>query len=137
MKSAFSKISKIKKQKLNTIENEIMRIQLDIMRLEQAIKEIYEHIKKLEMPSRGSVVLLNFYQEKRQLLNKQKHELDQRLEAKRERLTEKQTAYKDAQIDFEKIKYLEDQELMSKIKKIKKDEQKELDEMANILQYKR
>ena len=119
------------------IENEIMRIQLDIMRLENGIKEVYEHIKKLEMPSRGSAGLLNFYQEKRQLLNKQKHDLDQKLETKKEMLTEKQTAYKYAQIDFEKIKYLEDQELMIKIEKIKKDEQKELDEMANILQYKR
>ncbi len=119
------------------IENEIMRIQLDIMRLENGVKEVYENIKKLEMPSCGPVVLLNFYQEKRQLLNKQKHDLDQRLEAQKEMLTEKQTAYKYAQIEYEKIKYLEDQELMVEIENIKKNEQKEQNEMVNILQYKR
>ncbi|MDX1809107.1 MAG: flagellar export protein FliJ [Sulfurospirillaceae bacterium] len=137
MKSAFSQISKVKKQKLNKIENELARIRLDILEIETGIHEIYVSIKKLTVPKHGAVNILASYQEQRRILNVEKKHLEQNLEAKNIELSKKQFEYKNAQIDFEKIKYLEEQELMQKIDKLNKEEQKNMDEISNILQYKR
>lgn len=137
MKSAFSKISKIRKQKVNKIENELARIQLEILRLENKIQNVYANIKELIIPKIGAVSILSFYQERRRILNVEKKDLEKKLEVKNRDLLRKQIEYKNAQIDFEKIKYLEEQELMQKIKKINKEEQKNMDEVSNILQHKR
>ncbi len=133
MKSVFSKISQIKKQKLDKIESELFSIKNSIRKLGKEIKEIYVKVKELKIPREGKVNLLSLFQEQRRLLNTQKDRLTRELHVKNLELSKKYQEYKLARIDYEKIKYLEEEEIARKIKKLKKDEQKDLDEISNLL----
>ncbi|MCF6173737.1 MAG: flagellar export protein FliJ, partial [Campylobacteraceae bacterium] len=68
-----------------------------------------------------------------EVLNKYKIRLSKQLRAKNFELTNKHEEYKKARLEFEKIKYLGEQEIAKKIQKMKKEEQKSLDEISNML----
>ncbi|NOX15917.1 MAG: FliJ family protein [Epsilonproteobacteria bacterium] len=133
MTNIFSKISKINKQKVDKIESELFLLKSAIRQIEEKIKSIYTDVDKLEIPKSGDVSLLFIFQEQRKVLNKQKNRLSKKLHTKNLELANKHEEYKKARIEFEKIKYLEEQEIAKKIEKLKKEEQKNLDEISNML----
>ena len=133
MSSIFSKISKINKQKLDKIESELYVIKSAIRSIEDEIEGIYGMIGDLEIPQNGEMKLLNSFQQNRKLLNNQKDMLSNDLNKKNQELSNKQQEYKIAKLEFEKIKYLEEEEIAKRLEKLKKDEQKELDEISNLL----
>ena len=133
MSSIYTKISKINKQKLDKLESELYTIRQTIFKIEEEIRDIYNYINDLKMPQSGDIKLLNSFQESKRLLNIQKDMLFRDLQMKNLELSKKQQEYKESKLEFEKIKYLEEEEIAKKIKKLKKDEAKELDEISNQL----
>ncbi len=133
MSSIYSKISKINKQKLDRIESELYIIKTNIRKTEEEIKTVYVFIEKLKIPQNGDIKLLNSFQESRRLLNVQKNMLTDNLYAKNLELSKKHKEYKEAKFEYEKIKYLEEEEIAKRLEKLKKDEAKELDEISNQL----
>ena len=133
MSSIYTKISKINKQKLDKLESELYTIRQTIFKIEEEIRDIYNYINDLKMPQSGDIKLLNSFQESKRLLNIQKDMLFRDLQMKNLELSKKQQEYKESKLEFEKIKYLEEEEVAKKIKKLKKDEAKELDEISNQL----
>ena len=133
MSSIYTKISKINKQKLDKLESELYAIRQTIFKIEEEIRDIYNYINDLKMPQSGDIKLLNSFQESKRLLNIQKDMLFRDLQMKNLELSKKQQEYKESKLEFEKIKYLEEEEIAKKIKKLKKDEAKELDEISNQL----
>ena len=133
MSSIFSKISKINKQKLDKIESELYIIRQAIFKIESEISEIYRYIDNLVIPQNGGIKLLNSFQESRRVLNTQKDMFKSDLQVKNLELSRKQHEYKEAKLEYEKIKYLEEEEIAKRLEKLKKDEAKELDEISNQL----
>jgi flagellar export protein FliJ len=131
--SVYSKISKINKQKLDKIESELFILKSEIKKINRQIDETYEAISSLVIPQNGTIKELNVFAQRRQVLNAQKDRQKKVLNTKNMELGYKQQSYKKAKLEYEKIKYLEEQELNEKLKKLKKDEQKELDEISNLL----
>jgi len=131
--SVYSKISKINKQKLDKIESELFILKSEIKKINRQIDETYEAISSLVIPQNGTIKELNIFAQRRQVLNAQKDRQKKVLNTKNMELGYKQQSYKKAKLEYEKIKYLEEQELNEKLKKLKKDEQKELDEISNLL----
>ncbi len=129
----YSKISKINKQKLDKIESELFIIKSDIKKIKKEIKETYDAIKSLVIPQNGTIREFNVYTQKRGVLNLQKERQEETLHIKNSELSHKYQEYKMAKLEYEKMKYLEEQEITQKLKKLKKDEQKELDEISNLL----
>ncbi len=133
MSTIFSKISKINKQRVDKIESELFLLKSSIRQIEDKIRAVYDNIDGLEIPQNGDVSLLSLFQEQRKILNRQKSRLLKELSAKNLQLARKYEEYKKAKLEFEKIKYLEEQEIAKKIEKLKKEEQKSLDEISNML----
>ncbi len=133
MSSIYSKISKINKQKLDKVESELYVIRQVISKIEDEIRDIYKYIDSLIIPQNGDIKLLSSFQESRRMLNVQKDMLTNDLQAKRLELSKKQQEYKEAKLEHEKIKYLEEEEIAKRLEKLKKDEAKELDEISNQL----
>ncbi len=133
MSTIFSKISKINKQRVDKIESELFLLKSSIRQIEDKIRAVYDNIDGLEIPQNGDVSLLSLFQEQRKILNRQKSRLLKELSAKNLQLAQKYEEYKKAKLEFEKIKYLEEQEIAKKIEKLKKEEQKSLDEISNML----
>jgi len=133
MSKIFGKIAKINKQKVQKVENELFVLKSNIRAIEKKIKDIYANIDRLNIPENGEVRDLMIFQEQRKLLNNQKDRDQRELNTKNLELANKYQEYKKAKMEYEKIKYLEEQEISKKIKKLKKEEQKDLDEISNIL----
>jgi len=133
MSSIYAKISKINKQKLDKVESELYVIRQAIFKIEDEIRNIYKHIDNLTIPKNGDIKLLNSFQESRRVLNVQKGMLSSDLQVKNLELSKKQQEYKESKLEHEKMKYLEEEEIVKKLEKLKKDEAKELDEIASQL----
>ena len=133
MSSIYTKISKINKQKLDKVESELYVIRQAIFKIEDEIGNIYNYINNLVIPQNGDIKLLNSFQESRRVLNLQKGILARDLQVKSLELSKKQQEYKESKLEYEKIKYLEEEEIAKKLEKLKKDEAKELDEISSQL----
>ncbi len=133
MSSIYSKITKINKQKVDKIESELFILKSNIKKIKAEIADIYSSISTLAIPKQGEYKEVNVFRERRRLLNAQKERLLYDLEANNSNLKKKQLEYKKAKLEYEKIKHLEEQEIAKKLIKIKRDEQKELDEVSNML----
>ncbi len=133
MSKIFGKIAKVNKQKVQKVENELFVLKSNVRAIEKKIKDIYTDIDQLNIPANGEARVLMLFQEQRKLLNNQKSRDQRELNVKNLELANKYQEYKKAKMEFEKIKYLEEQEIIKKIEKLKKQEQKDLDEISNML----
>ena len=133
MSSIYTKISKINRQKLDKVESDLYVIRQAIFKIEDEIGNIYNYINNLVIPQNGDIKLLNSFQESRRVLNLQKGILARDLQVKSLELSKKQQEYKESKLEYEKIKYLEEEEIAKKLEKLKKDEAKELDEISSQL----
>jgi len=133
MSKIFGKIAKVNKQKVQKVENELFILKTNIRQIEKKIKNIYTDIDTLDIPKNGEAKALALFQERRKLLNEQKNRFQLNLNAKNLELANKYQEYKKAKLEYEKIKYLNEQEILKKMKKMKKEEEKNLDEISNML----
>lgn len=132
MISKFTSIVKVKKQNLDKIEARLAKSRAEALMIERFIDETNEQINAFEMPKsgdfsqfKGSLELLN-------LARKEKEILIQRLELVKKSIMHFEHQYKNANLEYEKMKYLENEDYKAQIKRIKKLEQNALDEFATI-----
>ena len=79
MKSQFSKIAKIRKQKRDAIERELMKSQNKERLLTHKIASLYDDIAAVQMPKEGLVTLLLMVNEQKSILNREKKRYEQEL----------------------------------------------------------
>ena len=77
MKSQFSKIAKIRKQKRDAIERELLKSQNKERMLSHKIATFYEEIAALQMPKEGMISLLLMVGEQKSILNRDKKRCEQ------------------------------------------------------------
>ncbi|WP_041959230.1 flagellar export protein FliJ [Sulfurospirillum arsenophilum] len=133
MKSQFSKIAKIRKQKRDAIERELMKSQNKERMLNHKITTLYEEIAAVQMPKEGLVSALLIVGEQKSILNREKKRCEQELFVVQRTTKQLQGEYQKAHVEYEKIKYLEEQELQAMMDKIKREEQLYLDEISTML----
>lgn len=133
MKSQFSKIAKIRKQKRDAIERELMKSQNKERMLNHKITTLYEEIAAVQMPKEGLVSVLLMVGEQKSILNREKKRCEQELFVVQRTSKQLQGEYQKAHVEYEKIKYLEEQELQAMMDKIKREEQLYLDEISTML----
>lgn len=136
MKTKYSQLLKVKKQKVDSIENEIALLNSKKNSTEKDIENLKEEINSLKKPKEGKFgifVSASYSFDTLFMLKKEKETFLQHIDNE---LEQKRDEYKKAKMEYEKIKYLEDLEIEKKLDKIKKDEQKLLDEMS-VITYKR
>ncbi len=133
MKSQFSKIAKIRKQKRDSIERDLMKSQNKEKMLRHKITALYEEIGGLLTPREGTVSILSLIAEQKRILNRDKKRVEEELTLVQKNTMMLQSAYQKAHVEYEKIHYLEEQELQAIIAKLKKEEQLALDEISTQL----
>ncbi|MBV5278448.1 MAG: flagellar FliJ family protein [Campylobacteraceae bacterium] len=133
MKSKFSKIAKVRKQKRDAIEKELLKNQNKERMISHKITSIYEEIVNVKMPQNGTISLFSLVGEQKRILNRDKKRYEQELEIAQSVTKKLQLDYKKVHIDYEKINYLEEQELQEFINKMKRQEQLDLDEISTML----
>mgnify|MGYP003600647508 CR=1 FL=1 len=133
MKSQFSKIAKIRKQKRDAIERELMKSQNKERLLTHKIASLYDDIAAVQMQKEGLVKRLLMVNEQKSILNREKKRYEQELFVVERNTKRLQGEYQKAHVEYEKIKYLEEQELQAMMDKLKREEQLYLDEISTML----
>ena len=133
MNSKFTPIAKIRKQQRDKVETCLAKARYEKHKLEQEIVSTCKEIDETEIPISGDISLMNVVREKLAIIRKAKDSLQDKLLVKESEIQQLREKYKRAHLEFEKIKYLEEQDFAEWMEKIKKDEQLDMDEISNIL----
>jgi flagellar export protein FliJ len=133
MKTRFSQILKVKKRRVDECERELLDIRNVKKNKLLQINNISKEIENFKKPASGNIMQLNLSFSLLSQLNNQKKSyksdiniLDAQIEGLKE-------LYKEANIEFEKIKYLDSIEIKKILSIEAEKEKKDMDEISNIL----
>ena len=133
MNSKFTPIAKVRKQQRDMVETRLAKARFEKHELEQELIVTCKEIDETKTPISGDISLMNMARERLAIIRKEKNILEENLLVKEAEINQLRDKYKRAHIEFEKIKYLEEQDFQEWMEKIKKDESLEMDEISNIL----
>ncbi len=133
MRTKFSQIVKVKKRRVDEIENELLDTQNQKRRVLVWIENILKEISELKTPKSGSFSQINIAHMHLKNLSNQKSSYEEEVVRLNQQIEGIKELYKEANIDFEKIKYLEDLEIKRQLQALKVQENKDMDEIANLL----
>ena len=132
-KTKFDSIVKLKKLKVDECQNEMTQLNNKIFEAQKEMDDIQQQINEFQYPKDGSFAIMkqsksllnaivsqkNTKQEQINFLNSQKDILVNNL--------------KNANLEYEKMKYLQAEEIKKYLQELKQKEVKELDEIALML----
>jgi len=133
MKTKFSQLVKVKKRKVDEIESELLDTQNQKRRVESEIENILQEISELKTPQSGDFAQLNLSYSYLSNLSNQKKFKEEQLHSIIQQIEVIKELYKEANIEYEKIKYLDEQEIKKQLEELKIKENKDMDEIANLL----
>jgi flagellar export protein FliJ len=137
MKTKFSQLVKVKKRKVDEIESELLDIQNQKRRVESEIESILQEIRELKTPQNGDFAKLNLSYSYLSNFSNQKKSKEEELIKIDNQIEVIKELYKEANIEYEKIKYLDEQEIKKQLEELKIKENKDMDEIANLLHAKK
>ena len=136
MKTKFDSIVKIKKNEIEKIERNIQKINASIRMLEDKILALNNKLSSFSFPKNGSFSEFNQYKMMQSSLIEEINNLKNQILILENRKKELLEEYKKANIEYEKMKYLQAEEIKKRLKKQKQKEQIEMDEIAILLSKK-
>ncbi len=133
MTSKFTPIAKVRKQQRDMVETRLAKARFEKHEIEQKLVSTCKEIDETKIPTSGDISLMNMVRERLAIIRKEKDTLEESLFIKETEIQQLRDKYKRAHLEYEKIKYLEEQDFQEWMEKIKKDENLEMDEISNIL----
>jgi len=133
LKTKFSPIVKIRKNELEKIQKVISAINNNIAKKEEEILLFEQNYTNLETPISGNISELNVYNMQINIQRNKLKNLQLQLNGLILQKEETTELLRLANIEYEKIKYLEQEIIDEKLLFIKKQEDKEMDEIAIML----
>ena len=133
MKTKFSQIVKVKQRRVDEIENELLDVQNQKRRVFGSIEEVLEEISKIKTPKSGLFSQINISHMHLKNFSNQKERYEEEIVNLEQQIDGLKELYKEANIEFEKIKYLDDLEIKKQLEELKVQESKDMDEIGNLL----
>jgi len=133
MKTKFDSIVKVKKQEVDRIERDIRKIDSAISEIEKRKNMLEEEIKKFKIPKDGSFFLLNQIKTQQSLLRSEIQELTSQIAMLNSRKRDLLEALKEANIEYEKMKYLKAKEIEKKLREERIKDAQLMDEIALMI----
>ncbi len=130
MKTHYDGIVKVKKQELNEAQMRLLNARKKEQNIENKIQLLVKQMLDIEVLSKGSVSQLAQQREILAMQRRQKELLDSELATAKEQSMAFERMYEFANIEYEKMLYLKEEETKEYIKKLKKQESLELDEIS-------
>ncbi|MBR8463388.1 flagellar FliJ family protein [Campylobacter sp. faydin G-24] len=130
MKSKFSQVVRVKKQTLDRIEARLVSARAKVVNLELNAKALRAKLDEISMPQSGKMSELKQNLELLRIMRDELDDIKERLELSKKDVMHVEHQYKNANLDFEKIKYLEQEDFKREIKRQKHLEAVALDEFA-------
>lgn len=133
MKTKFDALLKVKKQDLERCELQIIKNNNLIASKYQELDGILQELGNVQVPQSGSFWDFKTTQEIKKTLVAQIDSTQNEISALKNTAQSLQVSYKQASIEYEKIKYLKESEMKKKIQILKTSESKQMDEIALML----
>ncbi len=130
MKSKYSQVVKIKKQELDKAENNLAAAKARQRANEAALSKANADYLGINLPKSGSVALLKQGLELKNIAKNVQDAAKEMVQRSKHECSHYQHLYKDAHLNYEKLKYLETEDFKAMQKAIAKAEQKALDDIA-------
>ena len=130
MKTQYSSLVKIKKERLDMMEKAVQSCHQTIRKVKENIESAYEQLRSIKAPEKGDFTL---FRQMQLLKHRAQDEIGfnkHNLELAENGLIKAMQQLKTANIEHEKFKYLETNEIEKVLKARKLKESKELDEIA-------
>jgi len=120
MKTKFSSLLRVKKLESEKLQNQIIKLQNKKKSLEDELGTLKDELKNIIPPKNGTIIVLNktFLQSSMQQENIELKKQNILFLEEQIKLTEQK--YKEAMLEYEKIKHLHEIEVKKKIDEIKK-----------------
>ena len=132
MKSKFTQIVNIKKRNLDKIELNLARTRNEAAMIEGFVAQAANDITAYEMPSGGNFNEMSASLEILKAMRREKELLLERLSLTKKEIVHLEHRYKNANLEFEKMKYLQTQDFNVQMENIKKAEAAAMDEFATM-----
>ena len=133
MNSKFTPIAKVRKQQRDMVETRLAKARFEKHDIEQELISTCKEIDDTQIPTSGDISLMNMVRERLAIIRRAKETFNEKLLIKEEEIKQLREKYKRAHIEYEKIKYLEEQDFEEWMEKIKKNESLDMDEISNML----
>ena len=130
MKSKFTSVVRVKKQEMDKVEAKLVVARLNVRNAEEKIALLRAKLNEFSLPKSGNIGELR---ENLELINIARAELSackESLEIAKKEVLHYEHKYNNANLEYEKMKYLEKEEFKKEIKRIQKAEALALDEFA-------
>ncbi len=132
MKSKFTQIVNIKKRNLDKIELNLAKKRNEAAIIEGFVAQAANDITAYEMPSGGNFSEMKASLEILKAMRREKELLLERLSLTKKEIVHLEHRYKNANLEFEKMKYLQAQDFNVQMENIKKAEAAAMDEFATM-----
>lgn len=130
MSNKFTPVVKVRKQELDKAETNLLKAKQRQKANEEALMRANADYLSVNLPREGSAALLKESLQIKAIAKDVKDAAKERVELSAKEMAHYQHLYKNAHFEYEKIKYLESEELKTLQAKLKKAEQKALDDIA-------
>ncbi len=130
MKTRFSPLIKLKKDAMDTAERNLQQANQTLRLAEQSLDEAYDELNNATIPPVGT---MTEFKNSRLLIEGQRQIIQEKknwVANASDQVEKAKVVLKKAMVDYEKFKYLEAQQIKEELKKAKRREQRDLDEIA-------
>lgn len=131
-KSRYEPLVKLKKKALDTAERALISANNALSSATDKLNLAYEELSRMSLPTHGNV---GEFTQAAAMIHAQHQTIEtcqHTLQSAQHRQHQMRERFKAAMIDFEKFKYLEVQEMNMKLKHLKRQEEKMLDEIGTM-----
>ena len=132
-KTKFDSLVKLKKLKIDEKEREITKLNNQIKIAYDELQTIKKEIKNFKYPKEGNFALITQFKLMQNAIFNQIKEKENYINFLENQKNILSNQLKELYLEYEKMKYLQGEEIKKYIKKLKQKEAKELDEIALML----
>lgn len=133
MKTKFDSVVKFKKRAVEKIENDIKKINIAILDLKNKIDELNSSLISFAFPKTGTFSQFTYIKANQDLVRQEINSLNSQIDMLNARKKDLLEELKKAKIEYEKMKYLQGEEIKKKVKEIRLKEIRDMDEIAIML----
>ena len=133
MKTKFDAIVKIKAERADKIKRDIQKINRAILEITEKQEELRESLFRFSLPKSGSFSKIIQAKEMQNILKSEIEKYDSQISMLQNRKKDLLEELKNAEIEYEKMKYLQGEEIKKIIKQNRLKESREIDEIAILL----
>jgi len=133
MKTKFDDLVKLRKNEIEKIERNIQKINSSIKMLKEKEASLKKELLSFSLPKSGTFSEINQLKQMQYLLKDEIENINSQIDILNSRKKDLLEELKKANIEYEKMKYLQNKEIKKKIKELQLKEAREMDEIAILL----